>query len=70
MEIPITDLEPQSEVPENTPDIETVLLRIYYPALPDSKEPFITWVPEPQRQQISGYSRFLGLGSRVSEFVS
>jgi len=68
VEIPIADLESPSGSP--TDDINTIQYRVFYPCEPDAKGKSISWIPVPQRSHISAYSRFLGAGNLLAEFVS
>ena len=68
VEIPITNLDSPSPSPNN--DINTIQYRIFYPCEPDASGKSISWIPAPQRSHISAYSRFLGAGNALSEFIS
>lgn len=70
VEIPVSDLNAPSDVPSNARDIPTLQFRIFYPAQPNSRGKRITWLPAPQRAQISAYSKFLGFGAVASEIIS
>ncbi|PSR94350.1 platelet-activating factor acetylhydrolase, isoform II-domain-containing protein [Coniella lustricola] len=70
IEIPVADIEAPSQAPSNAADIHTVLCRVFYPAQPDSKGKKITWLPAPQRQHISAYTKFLGFGNAASDIIS
>lgn len=70
VEIPVIDLNSPSDMPSNARDIATVQFRIFYPAQPDAKGKRISWLPAPQRSQISAYTKFLGFGSVASELIS
>lgn len=70
VEIPVSDLNSPSDVPTNARDIPTVQFRVFYPAQPDAKGKRISWLPAPQRSQISAYTKFLGFGSVASELIS
>lgn len=69
IEIPVDELESPAPAPEGC-DIETVQFRIFYPCQPDSRGRKITWLPAPQRQHLSAYIKFLGVGSLVAEAAS
>ncbi|RYP63428.1 hypothetical protein DL771_009281 [Monosporascus sp. 5C6A] len=62
VEIPISELESPAPAPANASEIETVQFRIFYPAPPDSQGKRITWLPAPQRDHLSAYIKFLGVG--------
>lgn len=70
VEIPVTDLNSPSPAPENAADIPTVQFRVFYPAVADPKEKPITWLPNPQRQHLSAYTKFLGIGPTLSDILS
>ncbi|KAG9252271.1 platelet-activating factor acetylhydrolase, isoform II-domain-containing protein [Emericellopsis atlantica] len=70
VEIPVSDLPSPSPAPENAADIPTVLFRIFYPAVDESDEKCIPWLPNPQRHHISAYTRFVGVGNTLAEFLS
>lgn len=69
MEIPVSELDGPSPPPEDAAD--TVLFRVFYPCEVESKSSKrISWFPSPQRGHVSAYTRFLGAGSRLAEFIS
>lgn len=70
VEIPVTELNAPSPAPENAAEISTVLCRVFYPAVQESSQPHITWLPTPQRQQVSAYARFMGIGNAMADFFS
>ncbi|KAF2197327.1 hypothetical protein GQ43DRAFT_381263 [Delitschia confertaspora ATCC 74209] len=61
VEIPTADLECPSPAPDGAQP--TVAFRIFYPCQQDSKEPGVRWIPDPQREYIGAYARFLGANS-------
>lgn len=69
VEIPVTDLNAPSPAPPNAVDIPTVQFRIFYPAVPESEKP-IPWLPNPQRRHVSAYTKFVGVGSTLSDIIS
>ncbi|CUS15203.1 unnamed protein product [Tuber aestivum] len=82
LEIPASSLEPAAGGSSPDAKVETVQFRIFYPAEETdsasttgwfgntAKKP-IRWLPEPyQREYLSGYARFMGVGSRFAEIVS
>ncbi|KAK4203855.1 platelet-activating factor acetylhydrolase [Triangularia verruculosa] len=69
VEIPISEL-PSSQKPEGAANIQTVLFRIFYPAVPEAQGKKVTWLPAPQRLHIEAYAQFLGLGSKAASFLS
>jgi len=70
VEIPVTDLNAPSPAPENAADIPTVQFRIFYPAVAESEEKRIPWLPNPQRHHVSAYTKFIGIGHTLAEFLS
>ncbi|KAJ2992944.1 hypothetical protein NUW58_g1999 [Xylaria curta] len=71
IEIPVCELESPAPAPDNAADIETVQFRIFYPcdASATSKKR-ITWLPAPQRDYLSAYIKFLGVGPLLAEAAS
>lgn len=70
IEVPVTELSSPAPVPSNATDIHTILVRVYYPAEPNTGGHKIHWLPTPQRQNVSAYAQFMGLGPTVSSLVS
>lgn len=70
VEVPVSELSSPSPAPENAGDIETIQFRVFYPAVDESAEPRIGWLPSPQRHHVSAYTRFLGFGNALSQFLS
>ncbi|SPJ83903.1 related to acetylhydrolase [Fusarium torulosum] len=70
VEIPVSELESPSAAPEGTDKIHTVQYRMFYPAVAESNEKRISWLPNPQRQHLVAYTKFLGLGPMLAEFLS
>ncbi|KAJ6438234.1 platelet-activating factor acetylhydrolase precursor [Purpureocillium lavendulum] len=70
VEIPVADLNAASAAPEGTADIPTVQFRVFYPAVPESDEKRISWLPNPQRHHVSAYTKFVGVGSTLADFLS
>ncbi|CAM1508041.1 Fc.00g048890.m01.CDS01 [Cosmosporella sp. VM-42] len=70
VEIPVSELKSPSPVPEGADNIHTVQFRIFYPAVPESNEKRISWLPNPQRQNLVAYTKFLGIGNMLAEFLS
>lgn len=68
VELPVTDLESPSPAPDD--NISTCQYRIFYPCDPESKSKSINWIPAPQRGYISAYTKFLGAGSKLADFIS
>ena len=59
-----------SPAPANAADIPTVQFRIFYPAVAESNQKPINWLPSPQRQHVSGYTKFMGVGARMANMIS
>lgn len=70
VEIPVSELNSPSPAPENASDIPTVQFRVFYPAVDDSNEKRIPWLPNPQRHHVSAYTRFVGISSALAEVLS
>ncbi|KAI0881091.1 PAF acetylhydrolase [Annulohypoxylon maeteangense] len=70
VEIPVSELDSPAPAPDNAADIETVQFRMFYPAHPDAQGKRITWLPAPQRDHLSAYIQFLGVGQLVAQAVS
>ncbi|KAL5614559.1 hypothetical protein BROUX41_004662 [Berkeleyomyces rouxiae] len=70
IEVPVLELQAPSSTPSETSDIHTVLVRVFYPATPEPQDCKVRWLPSPQRQSVSAYARFIGLGSAVASVVS
>ncbi|KAI2470823.1 phospholipase A2 [Annulohypoxylon bovei var. microspora] len=70
VEIPVSELDSPAPAPDNAAEIETIQFRIFYPAHPDAQGKRITWLPAPQRDHLSAYIQFLGVGQLVAQAVS
>ncbi|KAL1893066.1 hypothetical protein Cpir12675_004300 [Ceratocystis pirilliformis] len=70
IEIPVSELESPVSIPSDASDIHTVLVRVFYPATPESHDRNVDWLPSPQRQSLSAYARFVGLGPAAASIVS
>ncbi|KAK4043452.1 putative phospholipase A2 [Parachaetomium inaequale] len=70
VEIPVSELESPSPAPDGSADIHTVLFRIFYPAVPESRGKRISWLPAPQRLHVAAYAQFLGAGSTLASILS
>jgi platelet-activating factor acetylhydrolase len=70
VEIPICDLESPSPAPDNAANIETVQYRIFYPAVPETDDKHISWLPTPQRRHVSAYTQFIGINHTLAEVLS
>ncbi|KAK4147226.1 platelet-activating factor acetylhydrolase, isoform II-domain-containing protein [Dichotomopilus funicola] len=70
IEVPISEIESPSPAPEGSKEIQTVLFRIFYPAVSGSGDSRTTWLPEPQRLHIASYAGFLGAGPTVASILS
>lgn len=70
VEIPVAKLNSPSPAPRNAVNISTVQFRIFYPAVDESNQKRIPWLPNPQRHHVLGYSKFIGIGNTLAEFLS
>lgn len=70
VEIPVTDLESPSAPPADAADIPTVQFRVFYPAVDESDQTNIPWLPTPQRHYVSAYTKFVGVGNMLAELLS
>lgn len=70
VEIPVADLNAPSPAPDNAADIPTIQFRVFYPAVDESSEKRIPWLPNPQRHHVSAYTRFVGVSHTLAEFLS
>ncbi|TFA98840.1 Platelet-activating factor acetylhydrolase [Trichoderma ghanense] len=70
VEIPASDLPSPAPRPDNAGDVETVLFRVFYPAVATSSEKLISWLPAPQRHYVSAYTKFMGVGHTLAELLS
>ncbi|KAI1125875.1 phospholipase A2 [Nemania abortiva] len=70
VEIPVCELESPAPTPDNAVDIETIQFRVFYPCDPNANGKRITWLPAPQRDYLSAYIKFLGVGSFIAEAAS
>ncbi|KAK3299357.1 platelet-activating factor acetylhydrolase, isoform II-domain-containing protein [Chaetomium fimeti] len=70
VEIPVSELESPSTVPDGSSHIHTVLFRIFYPAVPESNGKHVSWLPAPQRLHIAAYTQFLGAGNTLASLLS
>lgn len=70
VEIPTADLESPGPAPPEAADIETIQFRVFYPTLPGAEGQRITWLPAPQRDHLSAYIKFLGIGTFWAQAAS
>ena len=70
VEIPVSELQAPSPAPEGADNIHTIQYRMFYPAASESDEKRIGWLPTPQRQHLVAYTKFLGIGPMLAEFLS
>lgn len=69
VEIPVSELDSSSVAPAGA--VDTIQYRIFYPCENESKpSPAINWLPNPQKSHVAAYTRFLGAGSTLSEFIA
>ncbi|KAF4586001.1 phospholipase A2 [Ophiocordyceps camponoti-floridani] len=69
-ELPVDSLESPVPTPAKAGDIATVQFRVFYPAVDESAEKRISWLPKPRRQHVSAYTQFVGLGPWLSDFLA
>ncbi|KOS17136.1 Platelet-activating factor acetylhydrolase [Escovopsis weberi] len=71
IEVPVSELASPSPAPDNADKlIPTILCRVFYPAVDESREGRIPWLPAPQRHYVSAYTKFMGVGHTVAELLS
>ncbi|TGJ85776.1 hypothetical protein E0Z10_g2971 [Xylaria hypoxylon] len=70
IEIPICELESPVQAPDNAAEIETIQFRVFYPCDSGATGKRITWLPAPQRDYLSAYIKFLGVGAFFAEAAS
>ncbi|KAI9149476.1 putative phospholipase A2 [Paramyrothecium foliicola] len=70
VEIPVTDFSSPTPAPDNAADIPTIQYRVFYPAVSESNQKRISWLPNPQRQHVSAYTQFVGVGSTMADVLS
>jgi len=70
VEIPVSELESPAPAPDNAAGILTVQFRIFYPCEPNATGKRISWLPSPQRDHLSAYIKFLGVGPLLAEAAS
>jgi platelet-activating factor acetylhydrolase len=68
VELPVSELDSPSSAPDES--ISTVQYRVFYPCNPNFKGKNISFIPSPQRDYVAAYTRFLGVGNALSEFIS
>ena len=70
VEIPVSELNSPAPAPENAQNIDTIQFRIFYPAVDGSDQTRVSWLPQPQRDHVSAYTRFMGVGNALAEMIS
>lgn len=71
VEIPVADLPAVSELPEGAAD--TIAFRIFYPCKSPGKGEHsrpVRWIPQPQRETIHSFAKFLGAGNKLASLIS
>ena len=70
VEIPTACLDPCIGPPD--PNVSTVQFRIFYPCdSPSTKDgKAVYWIPEPQREHLAAFVRFLGAGTVSADLFS
>lgn len=69
VELSVEELDSPSPRPPGT-DIPTIQYRVFYPCDAEAQGKSIGWLPSPKRDHIAAYSRFLGAGPNLAEFIS
>ncbi|KAF2791738.1 hypothetical protein K505DRAFT_409054 [Melanomma pulvis-pyrius CBS 109.77] len=73
VEIPVSELESPDPKASPCADVSTVAFRVFYPCRVDGgkgKGKGVRWIPNPQREYVGAYARFLGAGSGVAQMFS
>ncbi|KYG47917.1 hypothetical protein M433DRAFT_84785 [Acidomyces richmondensis BFW] len=71
VEIPVSDLPSPADAPEDAQP--TIAFRIFYPCIKPEKNEYdrpVRWIPQPQRETIASFAKFLGLGQKMAGAVS
>ncbi|KAM0719812.1 hypothetical protein Q7P37_003947 [Cladosporium fusiforme] len=71
VEIPVADLPEVSALPEGA--VETIAFRIFYPCEKPSKSEAhrpVHWIPQPQRETVNAFAKFLGAGNKLASLIS
>lgn len=71
VEIPAAELPEVSALPEDA--VETIAFRIFYPCKKPSKGEAnrpVRWIPQPQRETVNAFAKFLGAGSKLASLIS
>lgn len=71
VEIPVAELPEVSVSPEDA--VETIAFRIFYPCEKpgkgDTHRP-VRWIPQPQRETVNAFAKFLGAGNKLASLIS
>lgn len=67
VEIPTSQLDRPGPSTSPCANVPTVAFRVFYPAAHESSQKGVRWLPQPQREYVSAYARFLGAGSAFSQ---
>ncbi|KAF2259539.1 hypothetical protein CC78DRAFT_57681 [Lojkania enalia] len=70
VEIPVSELKSPSPAPNSSESLSTVTFRVFYPCQPDATHQTVRWIPNPQRDYVGAYARFLGANSAFSHIFS
>lgn len=71
VEIPVSDLPSPADAPEDAQP--TIAFRMFYPCVKPEKNEVdrpVRWIPQPQRETIASFAKFLGLGHKMAGAVS
>ncbi|KAJ4292647.1 hypothetical protein N0V90_009310 [Kalmusia sp. IMI 367209] len=66
VEIPTSQLESPGKSDSPCTNLATVSFRLFYPARPESEQKGVRWIPNPQKEVVSAYARFLGAGNALA----
>lgn len=71
VEIPVSELPAVCEPPAGA--VETIAFRIFYPCKSPGKGEHgrpVRWIPQPQRETINSFAKFLGAGNKLASLIS
>lgn len=69
VEIPVSDLPAPSDPPKDA--VETVAFRIFYPCKnPEKSGRPVRWIPQPQKETVNAFAKFLGAGNKLASLIS
>lgn len=69
VEIPVSELPAASESPKDA--VETIAFRTFYPCKnPEKPGRPVRWIPQPQKETVSAFAKFLGAGNKLASLIS